>query len=300
MKSMNLNKLFLVAALLFMTMPVDLNAQEDEKSSLFVNVGYYAKNNQLAWLMMETRTKVEKKFKAVPGVKLRLYLDSAENENYLIGTYVTDEKGIAKAVLPQSLRDAWNASERHSFIAVADETKQFEAGEGSIEVAKAKMAIDTFSDGETKTIEVTVLELQNGEWTPVADAEVKVGIARLGSVLPVNEESSFTTDSSGKVTAEFARPDLPGDSKGDIVLVAQVNEHEILGNVSAELKTPWGIPAVRDHSFFHRALWATRDRTPIWLMVMAYSIIGTIWGILIYLVFQLFRLKKLSKANSDI
>jgi hypothetical protein len=159
------------------------------------------------------------------------------------------------------------------------------------------MTIDTTSDGETRSIVVTVTALTDGKWLPLKDVEIKVGVQRLGGLLLVNDKESFTTDSAGQITAEFARLKLPGDDKGYLLLVAQVDDNETIGNTSATMTVPWGVPAVHEKNFFKRALWGTNHRTPVWLLVIAYSIIGTVWGVLVFLVFQLFKIKKLGKKD---
>ena len=88
--------------------------------------------------------------------------------------------------------------------------------------------------------------------------------------------------------------------KGDIVLVARVDNNELFGNLLVKKVVPWGKPTVANDTFFtKRSLWATRDKAPIWLIVMAYSIIAAVWAVLIYLVIQLFKIRKLGRNASS-
>jgi len=113
------------------------------------------------------------------------------------------------------------------------------------------------------------------------------------------EEETYTTDSSGVVTFEFVRKDLPGNEKGLINLVARVDDNEYHGNLSAKMSTPWGVVTKADTGFFdQRTLWAKSSRAPYWLMFIAYGIILGVWGTLIYLVFQLIKVIRMGKAAS--
>ena len=51
-------------------------------------------------------------------------------------------------------------------------------------------------------------------------------------------------------------------------------------------------------SFDQRKLWATKFRTPLWLLFMAYSIVIGVWGTIIYLVLQIIRIKRIGKIAS--
>jgi hypothetical protein len=137
------------------------------------------------------------------------------------------------------------------------------------------------------------LSFENGEWVPAADVEVKIGVGRLGGQIKIGEEESYTTDSTGQITAEFKADSLPAiDKKGNISLVAKIEDNEKFGNILLEKTVPWGRYYQRESNFGERSLWATRMHTPIWLLVMAYSIITAVWGVIIYLLFVIVKIKR--------
>jgi hypothetical protein len=77
-----------------------------------------------------------------------------------------------------------------------------------------------------------------------------------------------------------------------------VEENDIIGNLSVQKTVAWGVPAKYDNNFFNqRTLWSTRFQTPVWLLLIAYSIILSVWGTLVYLIFQLIKIKKLGKKQ---
>jgi hypothetical protein len=79
-------------------------------------------------------------------------------------------------------------------------------------------------------------------------------------------------------------------------LIARTEDNENFGNLFAEKNVNWGVAPIMDDSFNHRSLWATRTKTPIWLLFLAYSIIAGVWGTLIYLIFQLIKIRKMGRA----
>ncbi len=299
MKRKNNLKISILLLAAFFAGAINVFAQDSTKKELVVNVGYYMTNNKLVYLLVSTKTKIDKKFQPVKNSIIDLYLDSAAEKN-LVAKVTTDETGKAKAVIPPGLKTAWESSSDHKFLAVAEASKDFDKTESEATVTKTKLSIDTASDGETRSIIVSVSALKGSKWVPAKDVEMKVGISRMGGILSAGDDPTYTTDSSGSVTVELKKDSLPGDEKGNIVLVAKVEENDIYGNLSLEKTVPWGVAFKPDNDFFNqRTLWTTRNRTPIWLLFMAYSIMLGVWGTILYLVGQMIKIKKLSKGVAE-
>jgi hypothetical protein len=299
MKRKNNLKISILLLVTFFAGAINVFAQDSTKKELVVNIGYYMTNNKMIYLVVNTKTKIDKKFQPVKNSIIDLYLDSAA-ENNLVAKVTTDDAGKAKAVLPPGLKTAWESSADHKFLAIAEASKDFDKTESEATITKTKLSIDTVSDAETRSIIVTVSALKGSEWVPAKDVEMKVGISRMGGILSAGDDPTYTTDSSGSVTVEFKKDSLPGDEKGNIVLAAKVEENDIYGNLSLEKTVPWGVAFKPDNNFFNqRTLWTTRNRTPVWLLFMAYSILLGVWGTILYLAWQMIKIKKLSKGVAE-
>ena len=86
---------------------------------------------------------------------------------------------------------------------------------------------------------------------------------------------------------------MPGDTKGNLVLVASIIDNELYGNLTAEIAVPWGSKFTHISNFDHRSLFARRGYSPLWLELLAYSIVVVVWGIIIFLVLQIRKIKQL-------
>jgi len=275
-------------------------AQEAAKHPLILTPSYYMSDNKVVYIAVNTKSKIDKKFQPVSFIVVNLYLDSASAAT-LIAKVTTNEMGLAKAIIPPSFKQPWESSEKHKFIAVADAQKPYDETTGEIEITKSKIVIDTLNEDGKRNVVVKVLAFDGKDWKPVKDVEMKVGVSRLGSMLLVGEEATYTTDSTGQVTAEFKRDKLPGDAKGNLVLMAKVEDNETYGNLEVGRSVPWGVPTSYENAFIHeRTLWSARFHTPYWLMIVAYSVIAAVWGVIIYLVFQAIKVKKLGNMETSI
>ena len=288
----NTNKIIIAVIASLLIIPFCALSQDSSKKELVLNVSYYMSSNKAVYVMTSAKTKVAKKFIPVSGINISLFLD---NDSSLIGKVTTDKDGLGKVIIPPSLKAVWDLSAKHSFKAVSEANKDFDATDAEASITKSRIVIDTLSNGEARTMIVKVTSFNGTDWIPVKDVEMKMGVSRsAGAILSAGDEATYTTDSTGTATAEFKKANLPGDDKGNIVLTAKVEENEELGNLVAEKTVPWGAAVKSDNSFFdQRTLWSTRFRTPFWLLFMAYSIVIGVWGTIIYLVLQIIKIKKI-------
>jgi hypothetical protein len=287
------NKIFSGALLMVFLFPVCNGfAQTADKGSLSIAVSYYVSNNQIPSLVAKVKTKVNGRFQNVGGIPLSLFLEKDAATN-LISNVVTNEHGEAFANIPSSLKTQWGTSVKHTFIAAFRGNTKYDSTSGSLTVGKAKILIDTASG---RSIVATVMEMKDSTWKPVKGVDVVIAIKRQGGDLNVSETPTFSTDSTGKVSADFKRDSIPGDVKGNIILVAKVIDNDQYGNLSIEKIVPWGHKFVaKNEDFNARTLFATRAKAPVWLIFIANGIILAVWIVLILLVVNIVKIKRLSK-----
>lgn len=275
-----------------------VSAQEEEKPSLVLSLKHFTENNSLQYLKVKTQIKRDNKIQPVKGVEVKLYLDSIGETN-LIGKVKTDEKGMAQSNIPVTLKEVWNLASNHKFIAVARQNPKDEETVTELEIAKAKIVIDTLNEEGTRSVKAEVYSYENGEWMAAPEVEVKIGVERLGGAIKIGDDESYTTDSTGMVTGEFKADSLPAiDTKGNILLIAKIEDNDQFGNLTVEKMVPWGKYYQHSNHFGERSLWAARFRSPVWLLVMAYSIVAGVWAVILFLVFQIVKMRRSEKLVS--
>jgi len=263
-----------------------------EKNSLSLSISYYNNNNQTQYLVANAKSKIDGRFQLIPGIPISFYIGTKTPEN-LIGKGITNNNGEALVFIPANAKNEWNKAPKVSFLVASETLKQFDEAEGTLEITKAKIQLDTLAD---RTITATLLELKDSIWSPVNAADVRIAIKRLGADLNVAETPTYATDSMGVASAEFKQDSLPGDSKGNLVLIAHIDNHDIYGNLSSEKLVPWGKSFTYKSEFDKRSLFARWGKSPLWLELMAYSIVVAVWSILIYLFIQIKKLKQLGTS----
>jgi hypothetical protein len=285
-----MKKLKLIALTFVITLlATGISFAQVEKPKLLLGLGYYNDNNQIQYLKANTKAKINGKFKPVGGIQVKFYI-SSESPEHLLGSAKTDEHGMAAVMITPVAKEQWNKSPKQSFLAVSDSSGLYDAANGSIELTKARIKLDTAED---KKIVATLVEQHDSAWIPVKGVDMKITVKRLGGDLNVTETPTVTTDSLGVASADFKLVNLPGDSKGTLVLVAKVEDNDVYGNISTERAVPWGTPTNYVSDFDKRSLYARIGRAPLWLIWMATGITLAVWLVIFYLFFQIRRLKKL-------
>jgi hypothetical protein len=295
MKKMKANKYWLLIFSLLMAFNAMVHAQDEPAvPKEIVTLRYFNDNNHFQYLLIQSSLKTGKKLEPRGNKVFQLYLDSNDPAN-LITKVLTNKSGEAKAVIPVRLKSLWDSASTHTFVVVAEGTSKEEETTTEFTITKSKITIDTTNEDGVRNITASVMKLENDSWIPAADVEMKLGVMRMDkSILSAGDEATYTTDSTGIVTVEFKRDGLPGDLKGYIVLAASVEDNDELGNLLIEKPVNWGVAVKEDKSFFgQRALWKTGSKPPYWLLMIAYSISIAVWSTILYLVFQLVKLKKL-------
>lgn len=270
--------------------------EEKPVPELILNMRYFQPVNNIPYIQVSAKTKLERNFTPEKDITGNVYLNDT-SANSLLGKIKTDEKGESRIFIPATFKSIWDSSTNFTFIAVTDIHNEFESKTTELQLTRARLTIDTSSDGETRNITATVTELKNGEWVPAKDVEVKISVKRLLGNLPVGEEETYTTDSTGTAIAEFTRDSLPGNSKGDLILEVRTEDNEYFGNLFVEKTVPWGVIPMTDNTFNNRSLWGTRSKTPIWLLTAANAIILGVWAVLIYIIILFFKIRNSGKPG---
>lgn len=154
------------------------------------------------------------------------------------------------------------------------------------EQKQATIRLSFLQTDTTKTCRATVFT----DSLPVKGTEVHLYVKRMYGLLPIGKV--VATDDSG--VAEISFPmNLPGDTNNMIVLIAKIEKDETYGNAETQAMVKWGAVSTNESfNWSNRSLSASREKAPMFLVIVSVAIILGIWGTILYLVFQLFRIRQ--------
>lgn len=128
---------------------------------------------------------------------------------------------------------------------------------------------------------------------PIKGAEIVLFVKRYFGNMKIGE--SALTNEKGEAVFDFPK-DLPGDKKGNVVLIGKLN---VAGSDVQKIDTlAIGIPTDKPPLTSKRAMWNVMSKAPLWLLLSYFIVVFVIWGFLIYIVFQLVKIRNDNKRLS--
>ncbi len=128
---------------------------------------------------------------------------------------------------------------------------------------------------------------KEGNRLPVEGLDVKVGLQRLYSILPIEE---VETDEEGIGTVEIPN-DLPGDAEGMLTFVASIEDNDEFGTVTKFVdQEGWGLQVSYEIKPLPRQLYT--DEAPLWMIVTVVVFLVGAWYHFFLSISKLIKLKK--------
>jgi hypothetical protein len=200
-------------------------------------------------------------------------------------------------ILPERAKTQWDTATVSKFIATVTKNDKYEDNSSEIEITRARIEVKISEKDSVRSIAAKVFARKGAAWVEVPEVELKFVVKRYFNDLPIGDPA--TTDTSGSASTDF-RMNVPGDDNHNLFVAAKIEENDTYGNIQTTQATTWGTLIVKDdiyNEFNERTLWATRDKTPYWLLIFPNLIIATVWGFIIYMIVLIFRIRKVGLSH---
>lgn len=283
-----------LSLMIFLLAPGKITAQTDSSAKTEVKEGTsYAplitfvsiqKNDNSIDLKTNVKAKINGTLTSLSGLKIEFSIgaDSLAKE---LGEVFTDNRGVAMLnCKPDQL--ITDQDGKLNFKASFAGKDSLEAAEEVVVVKRARLEITPVREDSLLTVKVKLVDLSTGTENPVPETDLGVFVNRMFSALKLGEGK---TDDAGEATIEIPN-NLPGDDKGNITLLARLEENETYGNLEASVVQQWGTPVSSELKDLPRALWSPHP--PIWMLVTFVVLMSAVWGHYLVIIIQLIRLRK--------
>ena len=242
------------------------------------------KNDNSVDLKTSIKAKINGTLTKLAGLKIEFTLGSDSTAKKL-GEAITDSKGVAVFYCNPDQLITDKEGKLNFKVSFAGKDS-IESAEEVVTVKRARLEIIPVKEDSLLTVKVKLVDLSTGTERPVDSTALGVYVKRLFSALKLGEG---TTDATGETTVEIPN-DLPGDAKGNLTLLARLDENEIYGNLEAAVVQQWGMPVSDEIKELPRALWSSHP--PIWMLITFIILVTAVWGHYVVIIFELFRLRK--------
>ena len=284
-----------LALIIFSIVPGKIKAQTDSsaKTEVVKEAATYTplieftstqKSDNTVDLKASVKAKINGTLTKLTGLKIEFTI-GADSTAKKLGEVITDNRGIAIFnCKPDQLTT--DAEGKLNFKVSFAGMDSIESAEEILAVKKARLEITPVKEDSLLTVRLKLVDLSTGAETAVAETDLGVFVKRLFSALKLGEGK---TDEAGETTIEIPN-NLPGDAKGNLTLLARLDENEVYGNLEAAVVQQWGTPVSEELEELPRALWSSHP--PLWMLITFIVLMTAVWGHYIVIIFELFRLRK--------
>jgi hypothetical protein len=253
----------------------------------------YLKNTDgIRILTCDIKAKKDKQFVPIENAEIQFY--AGFESEVKLGTVKSNKKGRAIFEIKPDMALPLNDT---GLVKFAVEYK----GELNSESASEELTIKDISidmkleeSDSVRTVYIKATKFaKNKEVVPLGDMEINVLVKRLYSDLVIGK--AFLDPETGEGSVEF--PIIPGDSVGDITIIARIDNSEEYGTVEKRAVAKWGTPVTYNYNRIGPALWSSH--APIWMTITLYIFLAGVWFHLILIFRRLYKVKKLGKQAKN-
>jgi hypothetical protein len=286
-----------LALMIFFILPGNITAQTDSSAKTateevkeattytpLVEFTSVQRNDNSVDLKASVKAKINGTLSKLQNLKIEFY-SGADSVAKKVGEAVTDKNGVAliNCKPDQLITDGDGKLNFKTSFAGQD---SIESAEEVLAIKRARLEITPIKEDSLLTVKLKLVDLGTGTETAVPETDLGVFVKRLFSGLKLGEGK---TDENGEVTIEIPNK-LPGDAKGNVTLLAKLEDNETYGNLEASVVQQWGTPVSYELKELPRALWSPHP--PLWMLITFIILMSAVWGHYLVIIIQLIRLRK--------
>jgi hypothetical protein len=219
---------------------------------------------------------------------------SGDKETRNLGEAKADEEGNAILKIPAVKGLPQDKEGKTTYTAKFSGKGKFQPATESFSAKPARITVNFSKEDSLRFILVTASQFDSkGDVKPILKEKVIVYVPRLFNLLKIGETD---LDEAGAGKVEYPG-NLVGDSLGNIMVIARIEENDNFGTVQGQSSISWGIP--KQYYLAEkpsRELWT--PIAPIWMIVTLVIMLTGVWAHYIYAVVQLVKIKQSGKKNT--
>ncbi len=278
--------LVVLSVFLLMTGFQNLYAQNAKKNKVRVKAQYVKIMNGESYIDIKATSKIKKKNIKVSNIELTVY-NEFEDEKIKLGTTTTNMKGESRFVLKSLNIIKPDSTNTYTIKISFKGNDSFKKASKSINFKNADITAKLITKDSINYISATLIDT-SADSLIVGEA-LNVQVQRLFSPLRIGKEFN-NTDKNGTILVPIEEG-IPG-IEGNLTIEVVLNDSDNYGTVKALVNAPVGIPIVDESTYDQRTMWSPRNKTPLFILVFTNLLIIGIWGIILYLITNLFKISK--------
>jgi archaellin len=268
-------------------------SQSSKKNTVRLKADYFKIMNGEIYFDIKASSRIDRQTEDVSNINISISNEIGDDEIDL-GSVTTDMEGTCRFTL-KSLNsiqpDSTNTYTVH-FAFKGNDT--FKRASKSIHFKDANIEAELVKKDSIHYIKATLKDASTN--TPLSERLLNVQVQRLFRPLKIGPEFN-STDENGTIIVPIEE-DIPGVN-GNLTFEVVLKDSDDFGTVKALVNAPIGIPIVDESTFDERTMWSPRNKTPYLLLIFPNLVILGMWGLIIYLIINLYKISKSKLKNHE-
>lgn len=261
-------------------------AQNEKKERVRLRAEYVKIMDGEIYFELKASARVDNQNIDVSNINLVAY-NIVGDESIKLSETTTNMSGESRIVLKSLNAIQPDSTNTYTIEIVFDGNETFSKASQSLTFKDAALVAKLSTIDSVNYITATLTDKSID--SAVTDALLNVQVERLFSPLKIGEEYNIT-DHDGAVVVIIPEG-IPGID-GNLTIEVVLNKSDEFGTVKALVNAPVGSIINTTSAFDQRKMWSTRDKTPLFLLIFPNLLILGIWGFIIYLFINLFKIAK--------
>jgi hypothetical protein len=278
-----INNFFLV--FISLLIGVSTIAQTAKKNTVRLKIEYIKIMQGEVLFNVKASSRVDRKNVNLANISLSFF-NEVNDESLILGTTTTDANGKGKLTIENINSIQPDSTQIYTIKATFKGDDSFKKASKSISFKNANINAKIVTKDSINYIEATLFDTATN--TPLGNESLGVQVQRLFKPLQIEEFN--ITNETGTILVPIPK-NIPGID-GVLNIEVILNDSDEFGTVKALVKAPVGIPIVDESTFDQRTMWSPRNKTPLFLLIFPNILIFGIWGLIIYLFINLFKITK--------
>lgn len=284
----NSNFIFLaILSVFILTVSVQKTFGQDiKKNTIRLKADYIKTMNKEAAFKIKAFSKIDNSNVAVTNIDLTIS-NEFNDEEIDLGTAKTNSNGEANFIVSDLNLIKPDSTGYYNISISFKGNDTYKRASKSLSYKDATIEAKIITLDSINYITATLKDTATDSVLP--DQLLNVQVQRLFKSLRIGDEF-ISTDESGTILVpiEEGIPGVNGMLTFEIIL----KDSDDYGTVKALVSAQLGVPVVDESTYDQRTLWSPRNKTPLFLLLIPNLLILGIWGLIVYLTINLYKISK--------
>jgi len=264
----------------------DLYAQDTKKNKVRLKADYVKIMDGKSYVNITATSKIDKKNVEVSNIEIGIF-NEIDDEKIKIGNTTTNMHGKSKFVIKDLKALKPDSTNTYNLVISFNGNDGFKKSKKTLSFKDAVIKAKLINKDSINYITATLIDKSTD--SIIAGESLDVQVQRLFRPLRIGKEFN-NTDENGTILVPVEKG-IPGVD-GNLIFEVVLNDHDDFGTVKALVNASIGTPIVDESTFDQRKMWSPRNKTPLFLLIFPNILIFGMWGLIVYLFINLFKIAK--------